>query len=91
MYMPSGLKHKTVILHATTTTTTKVKLDHTKRALLTHMPPPQASVKEFLGGGEGVVNPPLPRGKPEKVTVEELLLLSCCKVNKRTKKKDKYD
>ena len=32
------LKKKTVILHATTTT--EVKIDHTKRPLLTHMPPP---------------------------------------------------
>ena len=57
------------------------------------MPPPQASVKdaEFLGGGEGVVTLPLPHGEPKQVTVEELLLLSCCKVNKHTKKKDKYD
>ena len=62
--MPSGLKSKTVILHATTTT--KVKIDHTKTALLTHMPPPQASVEytEFLGGGEGVVPLPLPCGEP---------------------------
>ena len=66
--MPSGLKYKMVILHATTTT--KVKIDHTKRALLTHMLPPQASVKdaEFLGRGEGVVTLPLPHGEPEQVT-----------------------
>ena len=46
---------------------------------------------EFLGGGEGVVTLPLPCGEPEQVMVIELLLLGCCKVNKRTKKKDKYD
>ena len=63
--MPLGLKNKMVILHATTTT--KVKIDHTKRASLTCMPPPQASVEdtEFLGGGEGVVPLPLPCGEPE--------------------------
>ena len=91
MYMSSGLKNKMAILHATTTT--KVKIDHTKRALLTHMLPPQASEEntEFLGGGEGVVPLPLPRGEPEQVAVKELLLLDPCKVNKCTKKKDKYD
>ena len=89
--MPLGLKYKTVILHATTIT--KVKIDHTKRPLLIHMPPPQSSVKdgEFLGGGEGIITLPLPRGEPEQVMVKELLLLSHCKVNKHTKKKDKYD
>ena len=71
----------------------KAKIDHTKRALLTHMPPPQASVEytEFLGGGEGVVPLPLPCGEPKQVAVEEQLLLDRCKVNKHTKKKDKYD
>ena len=46
---------------------------------------------EFLGGGEGVVTLPLPRGKPEQVAVEEHLLFGHRKVNKHTKKKDKYD
>ena len=57
------------------------------------MPPLSSICKdtEFLGGGEGVVTLPLPHGEPEQVTVVELLLLSHCKVNKRTKKKDKYD
>ena len=89
--MPSGLKNKTVILHATTTT--KVKIDHTKRALLTHTLPPQVTQEdaEFLGGGEGVISLPLPRGEPEQETVKELLLFGCHKVNKHTKKKDKYD
>ena len=91
MYTSSDLKNKTVILHATTTT--KVKIDHTKRASLTHMPPPQVSEEntEFLGGGEGVVPLPLPHGKPEQITVIELLLLQGRKMSKHTKKKDKYD
>ena len=37
-YTPSGLKTKTVILHAATTTITKVKVDHTKRTSLTRTP-----------------------------------------------------
>ena len=58
--MPSGLKNKMVILHATTTT--KVKTDHTIRPLLTHMTPPAPLQKdaEFLGGGEGIVWPHTP-------------------------------
>ena len=37
---PSELKNKMVDLH---TTTTKVKIDHTIRPLLTHMAPPGAA------------------------------------------------
>ena len=36
--MPWGLKNKMIIKH--TTTITEVKIDHTKRQLLTHKPPP---------------------------------------------------
>ena len=59
--MPLGLKNKKVILHATTTTT-KVKTDHTIRPLLTHTAPPAPPQKdtEFLCGGEGAVQPTLP-------------------------------
>ena len=41
------------------------KIDHTKRPLLTHMLPPQPPQKDkkLLGGGEGVIHPPLPRGE----------------------------
>ena len=46
---------------------------------------------EFLGGGEGVITLPLPHGEPEQVAVKEHLLFSHGKMNKRTKKKDKYD
>ena len=64
---PSGLKTIMVILHATTTT--KVKIDQTKRQLLTHTPPPQLPVEDtkFLGGGEGIVRPPLPSLDPQTV------------------------
>ena len=87
--MPLGLKNKTVILHATTTT--KVRIDHTKRALLTHTPPPQVPVKdaEFLGDREGVVTLPLPRGKPKQVMVEEQLLFGHRKMNECTEKRNK--
>ena len=89
--MPFSLKNKMVILHATTTT--KVKIDHTKRALLTHMPPPQVMQKdaEFLGGGESILYTPLPRGYGMQVNAVKFLLLQGCKMNKHTKKKDKYD
>ena len=39
--MPLGLKNKMVNLH---TTTTKVKIDHTIRPLLTHTAPPGAAL-----------------------------------------------
>ena len=60
MYAPWGLKYKTIIKH--TTTITKVKIDHTKRQLLTHkapLGPPQPDTK-FLCGSEGLIGPPLP-------------------------------
>ena len=89
--MPSGLKNKTVILHVTTTT--KVRIDHTKRHYLPTCCPPQVPVKdaEFLGGGESIVYTPLPRGDGMQVNAVEFLLLQGGKMNKHTKKKDKYD
>ena len=61
-----GPENKMAILHATTTTKVKKKkkIDLTKRPLFTHTPPPQMPEKyaEFLGGGEGVVWPPLIQG-----------------------------
>ena len=85
--MPSGLKNKTVILHATTTT--KVKIDHTKRPLLTHTPPPEPLSKDhqFLGGGEGIVHSPLPHHKSKHIELKELLLFKHCKMYQGTKKK----
>ena len=58
--MPSGLKNKMVILHATTTT--KVKIDHTKRPLLTHMLHPGACVRTppVFGWGRGSHTLPTP-------------------------------
>ena len=64
-----------VILHATTTT--KVKIDHTKRALLTHMLPPQMPVKytKLLGGRECIICTPLPRCDGVEIQAVKLLLL----------------
>ena len=78
-----------VILHATTTT--KVKIDHTKRPLLTHTLPlePLQKDHQFLGGGEGVVYSPLPRGENKKVPVEEQLLLDWTEMYLCTKKRNK--
>ena len=76
-----------VILHATTTT--KVKIDHTKRPLLTHTPEPLQKHHQFLGGGEGVVHSPLPSHKRKHVELKELLLLEPCKMYQGTKKKNK--
>ena len=80
--MPSGLKNKTVILDATTTT--KVKIDHTKRPLLTHMPPPRASAETLLLFGWG-------RGSHQgkNVALEECLLFERCKMYQGTKKRNK--
>ena len=75
MYVPLGLKKKTVNLP---TTTTKVKIDHTIRPLLTHTPPPPASPQkyaEFLCGGEGIVQPPLPTLMGLEVEAKKPLLL----------------
>ena len=87
--MPLGLKNKMVILHATTTT--KVKIDHTKRPLLTHTPPPQPPQKynQFLSGGEGIIDPSLPRISSKQILFEELMLFISGEVNQSTKKKNK--
>ena len=90
--MPSGLKNKMVILHATTTT--MVKIDHTKRPLLTHTLPPQPPEEYdyFLGGGEGVIYPPLPCLMCKEVQFEEPLLFVSCEMYQSTKKeKHKHD
>ena len=79
-----------VILHATTTT--KVKIDHTKRPLLTHTPPPpKPSLKyhQFLGWGEGVIDSPLPCHKSKQIELEELLLFEHQEMNQGTKKQNK--
>ena len=90
MYVPSGLKNKTVNLH---TTTTKVKIDHSVRPLLTHMAPPASPEEqtEFLCGGEGIVWPPLPTLTGLEEEAEQPLLLFESKMNKSTKKGNKYD
>ena len=75
-YTPSGLKKsKQLIKH-----TTKVKIDHTKRQLLTHKasPEPLKPYNEFFGGSEGLIGPPLPRLDCKDVPVIELLLYDRC-------------
>ena len=87
--MPSGLKKKTVILHATTTT--KVKIDHTKRPLLTHTLPPRATLKRspVFGWGRGSLTLPTPHSRSKQIELEELLLFKHREMNEGTKKKNK--
>ena len=68
VYTPSGLKNKTVILHATTTT--KVKTDHTKRPLLTCTLPPSAfsKIQQASGWGRGSRTLPTPLWQEQKGT-----------------------
>ena len=88
--MPLGLKNKIVNLH---TTTTKVKIDHTIRPLLTHIPPPASPQEhtEFLCGDEGIVWPPLPTLTGLEEEAEQPLLLLKRKMNKSAEKINKYD
>ena len=75
MYTPWGLKSKTIIKH--TTTITKVKIDHTKRQLLTHKAPPPEPPQpytEFLCGSEGFIGPPLPHLHTENIPAVEHML-----------------
>ena len=68
------------------------EIDHTKRPLLTHMPPPKDGTEqntELQGGGEGVITLPLPHGKPEKVAVKEPLLFGHRKMYHSAKKRNK--
>ena len=90
MYVPLGLKNKMVNLNATTT---KVKIDHTIRPLLTHMAPPASPQKytEFLCGGEGIVQPPLPTLTGLEVEAKKPLLLLQSKVYESAEKRNKYD
>ena len=59
-----------------TATTTKVKIDHTKRQLLTHKAPlePPEPYNGFFSGSEGRIGPPLLHLDCKKVPVIELLL-----------------
>ena len=67
------------------------KIDHTKRPLLTRMPPPQPPLKndELLGGGEEVIQLPLPRGEHKKILVKETLLFNRIKMDECAKKRNK--
>ena len=80
-----------VILYATTTT--KVKIDHTKRPLLTHMPPPEPPQKHapVFGWGRGSHTLPTPHHKSKQVALEECLLFEQCKMYQGTKKKNNHD
>ena len=77
--MPLGLK-KSKLLIKHTTTTTKVKIDLTKRQLLTHRAPPEPPEPNYklLGGSEGLIGPPLPRLDCKDLPVIELLLYDQC-------------
>ena len=72
--MPLGLKTKWLMKH--TATITKVKIDHTKRQLLTHRAPLEPAIPddEFLGGSESLIGPPLLCLNCKNVPVIELLL-----------------
>ena len=75
---PRAEKTKWLIKH--TTTTTKVKIDHTKRQLLTHRAPPEPPESNYklLSGSEGLIGPPLPHLNHKDVPVIELLLYNWC-------------
>ena len=78
IYAHGAEKTKRLIKH--TATTTKVKIDHTKRQLLTHrapQEPPEPNYK-LLGGSEGLIGPPLPRLDCKDVLVVELLFYDWC-------------
>ena len=89
--MPLGLKNKNIIKH--TTTITEVKIDHTKRQLLTHKAPPEPAEPdtEFLHGGEGLIGPPLPRLHSKNVLAIEHMLYGWRYQDKSTAKENKYD
>ena len=78
-----------VILHATTST--RSKIDHTKRPLLTHMLPPKdgAGRHRASGWGRGSHNPPTPPWRGEKIPVEETLLFDRVEMNECAKKRNK--
>ena len=92
MNTPSGLKNKTVILNTTTTTRVRKKTTPKDHYLPTWHPPkvPEKNA-HFFGGGEGVIDPPLPSVDREKVPVVELLLYDRPKVYQYTTKINKYD
>ena len=71
-------KTKRLIKH--TGTTNKVKIDHTKRQLLTHRAPkePLKPNNELLGGSEGLIGPPPPSLDCKDIPVVELLLYDQC-------------
>ena len=71
---PWALKNKMIIKH--TTTITKVRIDHTKRQLLTHKAPPEPPQPhtKLLCGSEGLIGPPLPHLYTKNVPAVEHLL-----------------
>ena len=91
--MPWGLKNKTIVKH--TTTITEVKIDHTKRQLLTHkaLPPlePAEPDTKYLHGGEGLIGPPLSHLHGKNVPAIELLFYGRHYQDKSTTKENKYD
>ena len=78
VYALGAEKTKWLIKH--TATTTKVKIDYTKRQLLTHKAPlePPKPYNKFFSGSEGLIGPPLPHLDCKDVPVVELLLYNQC-------------
>ena len=89
--MPSGLKNKTVILHATTTTKVKNR-PHQKTITHPHAPP-QLPVEnaELLYESEVIIRPPLPCFPHLEINLIQVFLLPRREVYQSTKKKDIYD
>ena len=71
-----------------TTTITEVKIDNTKRQLLTHKAPPEPVEPDtkFLCGGEGLIGPPLSCLHSKNVPAVEQLLYGWHYQNKSTAK-----
>ena len=87
VYALGAERSKWLIKH--TATTTKVKIDHTKRQFLTHKAPPPESLEpynEFFSGSEGLIGPSLPRLDHKDIPVVELLLYDRHNQNQGTAK-----
>ena len=86
IYALGAERSKRLIKH--TTTTTKVKIDHTKRQLLTRKAPlePLEPYNEFFSESEGLIGPPLPHLNCKDVPVIELLLYNQHNQNQGTAK-----
>ena len=91
MYTPSGLKSKT-FNHAHLHYHLGQSRPHQKTITHTHGLPPQPLKpdKVFLGGGEGLIRPPLARLYGEMVPAEEKFFICRGKSDQSAKKINKY-